>query len=157
MRIKTYNSLQKNTIFYLLLILILLTAKVTAQNDTIFFDKQLEICDKENAISYRIKPLKIKTKDALGYRIKGNDSLFVLTNHYLNGKIQFKGYSQDYDGNYLLGTPRWCQYDTNNCYEINNFNKEPIDYKIMIHNILDFLNGAPRFRWNYKLEDIDKL
>ncbi len=89
-------------------ILFLFTSKISAQNDTIFFDKDWKISNKETALYYRIKPLKIKTKDAVGYKIKNTDSLFVIKDYYLNNnKIQFQGYSQDYNGDYLVGRAKW--------------------------------------------------
>lgn len=110
---KTLNPLQKNTTACVLLILLLFTAKVTAQNDTIFFDKNWKISTKDSALYYRIKPQKINTKSAIGYRIKNSDSLFIIKDYYLNSnKIQFQGYSKDFTGEYLVGKAKW--YDENN-------------------------------------------
>lgn len=107
--VTTYNfEKKKYAIYPLITILFLLSSKVTAQNDTIFFDKKWEISTKEVAFYYRIKPLKIKTKDALGYKIKNTDSLFTINDYYLNSnKIQFQGYSKDYNGDYLVGKAKW--------------------------------------------------
>ncbi|WP_235832359.1 hypothetical protein [Flavobacterium zhairuonense] len=81
---------------------------MSAQNDTIFFNSKWKITVRDSALYYRIKPLKIKTKDAVGYKIKNIDSLFVIKDYYLStNKIQFKGYSQDYDGEYLIGKAEW--------------------------------------------------
>ncbi|MEN2489218.1 hypothetical protein AAYQ05_15575 [Flavobacterium sp. B11] len=107
--VMTYSFEKKRyAIFPLITILFLLSLKVTAQNDTIFFDKNWKTSSKEMAIYYRIKPSKIKTKDAIGYEIKNIDSLFVIKDYYLSSnKIQFKGYSKDYNGDFLIGKAEW--------------------------------------------------
>ncbi len=97
---------------FLILFFCLFFLKLSAQNDTIFFDKDWKISTKENALYYRINPLKIKTKKAIGYET-GTDSLFVIKDYYINNnKLQFKGYSIDKDANYLAGKAVW--YDENN-------------------------------------------
>lgn len=109
----TSNFDQKKFFFYCItIILFLLSLKVTAQNDTIFFDEDWKISPKETALYYRIKPLKIKTKDAVGYKIHTTDSLFIIKDYYLmNHKIQFQGYSKDQNAEYLVGKAIWYNED----------------------------------------------
>ncbi|KAF2339982.1 hypothetical protein [Flavobacterium tistrianum] len=81
---------------------------MSAQNDTIFFDKNWKTTNKGNAIYYRTKPYKIKTKDATGYKIQNTDSLFVIKDYYLdNNQLQFQGYASDFDAKYLFGKAEW--------------------------------------------------
>ncbi|QLC68001.1 hypothetical protein LPB248_08525 [Flavobacterium sp. LPB0248] len=145
---------EKHVIYPLVIILFLLSSKVIAQNDTIFFDKKWKTSTKEAAFYYRIKPSKIKTKDAIGYKIKDTDSLFVINDYYLtDNKLQFRGYSTDYDGEYLVGKAEWFS-ENNNLLDSRDFNyknynknkfefpKWPIlylDYKIATKN--QFIGG----------------
>lgn len=143
------NFEKKKYIFYsIITILFLLASKITAQNDTIFFDNNWRISSKETALYYRIKPLKIKTKDAVGYKIKNIDSLFLITDYYLNNnKIQFQGYSRDYEAKYLEGKAKWY-----------NENEDTIDTREFNYKEN---NNAPKFRipdWpilylNYSIAD----
>jgi len=129
--VMTSNFEKKKYIsYYIITILFLLTSKVKAQNDTIFFDKDWKISAKKTALYYRIKPLKIKTKDAVGYKINNIDSLFTIKDYYLNNnKIQFEGYSQDYNGNYLIGKAKW--YNENNSpIDIREFNYNENKFRI---------------------------
>ncbi|MET3027198.1 hypothetical protein ABXT06_11000 [Flavobacterium sp. UW10123] len=135
-----------------------------SQNDTIFFDKNWKTTSKETASYYRIKPYKIKTKDATGYKIKNSDSLFVINDYYLSSnKIQFKGYSKDYDAKYLAGKAEW--YSENGNLEAREFRyreekntefKVPelpifyIDYKIANKSLL---TGGLEFCLNCKNEN----
>lgn len=109
-------------IYYLLLISIILTSKCYAQNDTIFFDQNWKKSNKQLAFYYRIPSGKIKTKKALGYKIKNLDSLYTITDYYLkSNNLQFKGYSEDKEGEYLIGNAEW--YNENNILiESRNFN-----------------------------------
>lgn len=133
-RIINYKStFQNNIIYCFLTTFFLLSLAVKAQNDTIFFDKNWKITTKNEALYYRIKPFKIKTKDAIGYKIKDTDSLFVINDYYLNNnKLQFKGYSKDYDGEYLMGKAEW--YNENNklldCRDFNykNYGKSKFEF-----------------------------
>jgi hypothetical protein len=91
---------------------ILLTTKALAQNDTIFFDKNWKNTDKELAIYYRINPKKVKTKNAIGYKIAHIDSVYVINDYYFkNNKLQFHGFSKDKEGKYLLGQSKWYNED----------------------------------------------
>lgn len=130
---KTNKPLKKRAITFLSFIIILFAAKVSAQNDTVFFDKNWKITNKNEALYYRIKPFKIKTKDAVGYKIKDTDSLFVINDYYLNNnKLQFKGYSKDYNGKYLIGKAKW--YDENNTlvdssdFNYKNYDKSKFEF-----------------------------
>ncbi|MFH6992301.1 hypothetical protein [Flavobacterium sp. FlaQc-48] len=142
----SFYSLSKKEVTYCLLgILLLFSSKITAQNDTIYFDQNWKNTIKNSAVYYRINPVKIKTKNAIGYKIESVDSLYVINDYYVkNDKLQFAGYSKDKDGQYLVGKAKW--YDENNKlldsrdfnYKTNNVNKfkfpeRPIiyiDYKI---------------------------
>lgn len=135
----------QNKHYYLLLILAFFTIKSSAQNDTIYFDQNWKSTIKNSAIYYRIKPLKIKTKKAIGYNITRLDSVYVINDYYIKtNKLQFEGFSEDIKGEYLVGNAKW--YNENNTlldsrdfnYKENNkskfeFPKLPIlyvDYKI---------------------------
>lgn len=144
---KTIQLLKKRAITFLSFIIILSATKVCAQNDTIFFDKNWKITTKNEALYYRIKPFKIKTKDAVGYKIKDADSLFVINDYYLtDNKLQFKGYSKDYDGEYLVGTAIW--YNEQgitakkefNYKEKSNASEFRIPYKPIVY--IDYKNAA---------------
>ncbi|MCR4031652.1 MULTISPECIES: hypothetical protein [Flavobacterium] len=102
--------------------LFLYHSKMSAQNDTIFFDKNWKVVNKENALYYRIKPLRINTKKAVGYKIENVDSLFVIKDYYLdNNQLQFQGYSSDFDAKYLFGKAEWFNAD-GKIIDANNFN-----------------------------------
>jgi len=108
-------------LLYTFFSLFLFNSKMSAQNDTIFFDKDWKTTNQENAVYYRTKHYKIKTKDAIGYKIKNTDSLFVIKDYYSNNnKIQFKGYSKDFDANYLVGKAEW--FSKNGNVETREFN-----------------------------------
>lgn len=95
---------------------------LSAQNDTIFFDKNRKTSSKEAAFYYRVKPLKVKTKDAVGYKIKNIDSLFAIKDYYINNnQLQFKGYSSDYKAEQLFGKAEWFNKD-GKMIDANNFN-----------------------------------
>jgi len=133
-------NFQKKT-YYILIVLLLIAINTSAQNDTLYFDQSWKNTNKELAIYYRIKPLKIKTKEAIGYKIKNTDSVYSIKDYHLkNNKLQFEGFSTDPEGQYLVGKSKW--YDENNAVvdsrDFNNktkheFPKWPIlfvDYKI---------------------------
>lgn len=108
-----YSLSKREVAYYFLGLLFLFSSKITAQNDTLFFDQNWKASKKEAALYYRIKPLKIKTKDAIGYKLESTDSLYVINDYYVkNDKLQFEGYSKDRDGEYLVGKAKW--YDENN-------------------------------------------
>lgn len=143
---KSFYSLSKRDItYYFLAIIFLFSSKILAQNDTIYFDQNWKNTNKETALYYRITPSKIKTKNAIGYKLESIDSVYIINDYYLkNDKLQFEGYSKDKDGKYLVGKAKW--YDENNKlldsrdfnYKTNNKNKFEfpewpilyLDYKI---------------------------
>lgn len=95
-------------LYYFIIAFISLSTKALAQNDTISFDKNWKNKNKESALYYRIKPIKIKTKNAIGYKITNIDSVYVINDYYLKSdKIQFQGYSEDKEGKYLVGKAKW--------------------------------------------------
>ncbi|WP_428230237.1 hypothetical protein [Flavobacterium sp.] len=119
----SFCSLSKKEVTYCLFaILLLFSSKITAQNDTIYFDQNWKNTIKNSAVYYRINPVKIKTKNAIGYKIESVDSVYVINDHYIkNNKLQFEGYSKDKDGQYLIGKAKW--YDENNTLlESRDFN-----------------------------------
>jgi len=139
-----------NSRYLLLAILFLLSSKISAQNDTLFFDKNWKVIAKENAIYYRIKPQKIKTKKAVGYKIENVDSLYVIKDYYFNNKqLQFQGYSSDYDAKYLFGKAEWFN-DEGKMIDANNFN-----YNKKKNSKFDFLDSEliPIFYVDYKIAD----
>lgn len=93
-----------------------------AQKDTIYFDYCWKNCPKEQAIYYRIPSEKIETKKAVGYHIRNIDSVYCIKDYYLkNHKLQFQGYSQDKEGQELIGISTW--YDENETLlSTQNFN-----------------------------------
>ncbi|MCV9927273.1 hypothetical protein OIU83_06395 [Flavobacterium sp. LS1R49] len=104
----TYNFFKRNNIYYLLAIFVLFASRISAQNDTIFFDQNWKNTSRESAIYYRIKPIKIKTKNAIGYKITSIDSVYIINDYYLkSNKLQFEGYSKDKEGEYLVGKAKW--------------------------------------------------
>lgn len=106
------NRLRNKVINFSFIVLFLFSFKVSAQNDTIYFDQNWKTSNKETALYFRIKPLKIKTKNAVGYKIKDIDSLYIIHDYYLkNNKLQFEGYATDQDGEYLSGTAKWYKED----------------------------------------------
>ena len=94
--------------YYFIISFILLSPKAVAQNDTIYFDINWKNTNKESALYYRIKPVKIKTKNAIGHKINNIDSVYVINDYYLKSdKIQFQGYSEDKEGKYLVSKAKW--------------------------------------------------
>lgn len=139
----------KATVFYIL-IAVLCSFKITAQNDTLYFNPKWKNTSKDSAVYYRIKPYKVKTKDAVGYKIKNTDSLFVIKDYYMStNKLQFQGYSKDFDANYLVGKAEWFSENGNLETREFNYRKEKntgfkipespifyIDYKIANKSLL---------------------
>lgn len=115
--------------YYFIIALILFSTKALAENDTIYFDKNWKNTIKESALYYRIKPIKIKTKKAIGYKIAQIDSVYLLNDYYLkNHKLQFQGFSEDKEGKHLVGQSKWYDEDENLIqstdynYKLNNSN-----------------------------------
>ena len=107
-----YFSSQKNTLYYLLALLFLFSSRLAAQSDTIFFNSKWKATVKDSAVYYRLKPIKIKTKKAIGRKIEYVDSLYVIKDYYIkNNTLQFEGYSKDIDGNYNAGKAKWYNED----------------------------------------------
>lgn len=126
----------------------MLLAPLSAQNDTIFFDKNWKTSNREIAFYYRIKPLKVKTKDAIGYKIKNIDSLFVIKDYYLiNNQLQFQGYSSDYKAEQLFGRAEWFNKD-GKMIDSNNF-----DYKKNTNNSKFKIPEWPIIYLNYSIAD----
>lgn len=122
MLLKKYPYLFLKNNLYFLIALILFSSKISAQNDTLFFDQNWKKCNKELALYYRIKPIKIKTKEAVGYKIKDIDSLYVINDYFLkSNKLQFQGHSIDPEAQYLVGNAKWYN-ENNNETESSNFN-----------------------------------
>lgn len=114
-------------LFFYIMAFILLTTKALAQNDTIYFDKNWKNTNKESALYYRIKPKKIKTKNAIGYKISNIDSVYAINDYYLkSNKIQFVGYSKDKEGKYLVSKANW--------YNENGILAESTDFNYKYNN-----------------------
>ncbi|WP_316635452.1 hypothetical protein [uncultured Flavobacterium sp.] len=132
-KIYLHFLIQEKILYCLFAVLFLSSFRLTAQKDTIFFDKNWKTTDKKTALYYRIKPLKVKTKNAIGYKIKDTDSLFVIKDYYLNSnKIQFEGYSKDREGEYLVGKAKW-YHESDSKSDTRDFNYNPN-------------NNSPKFR-----------
>lgn len=88
----------------------LFSVKITAQNDTIFVDKNLKNTPKESAVYYRIKE---KNNIAEHSSFESNKrSLHAINYYYVkSNKPYFEGYSTDENGKHLTGNARW--YDEN--------------------------------------------
>jgi hypothetical protein len=112
---------QKKTILFTFSILFL-SFNSFAQEDTTYFDVNWKVCSKETATFYRLKPKRIKTKEAIGYKIEGTDSLYTIKDYYTkNNKLQFEGYSFDNSGESLVGKSKW--YDENGQFsDTQNYN-----------------------------------
>jgi hypothetical protein len=139
--IKKSSLYFQKKIYFILLILFLHRINASAQNDTLYFDQSWKNTSKELAAYYRIKPLKIKTREALSYKIKDIDSVYSIKDYYSNNnKLQFEGFSTDPEGEYLVGKSKW--YDENSIVvdsrDFNNKTKHElpkwpilfVDYKI---------------------------
>lgn len=121
-----------------------LSFNLFAQKDTTYFDVNWKACSKEIAAFYRLKPKKLKTKEAIGYKIEGTDSLYTIKDYYTkNNKLQFEGYSFDNSGESLVGKSKW--YDKNGQFlDTQNYNhKERHTSKI--------LDWQPIFYINYSI------
>lgn len=114
---------------------------VYSQQDTIYFNHNWRICTKDSAQFYRLPPLKIETKTALGYKIRGVDSLYVIRDFYKSNTIQMSGFSYDKDAKFLVGEIYWYRedksllnYENRNANKAKTINIEPIVY-------LEYLNS----------------
>ncbi|MCV9931424.1 hypothetical protein OIU80_03955 [Flavobacterium sp. LS1R47] len=123
-----HTFIKKINAYSFLIVFILFASKVSAQNDTIYFDQNWKKSNKETALYYRIKPIKIKTKSAVGYKITNTDSLYVINDYYLkSNKIQFQGYSKDSEGEYLVGNAKWYN-ENDDKSETRVFDYKPNNY-----------------------------
>jgi hypothetical protein len=117
-----------------------------AQKDTTYFDVNWKECVKEQSMYYRIHPKKIKTKEAVGYKIEGVDSLYVIEDFYVNtNKLQFKGFALDKNAQSLVGNSNWySENDSVSDFRDFNYNKKQAhQYKI--------LDWQPIFYVNYSI------
>jgi hypothetical protein len=134
---------QKKTILFTFSILFL-SFNSFAQEDTTYFDVNWKVCSKETAAFYRLKPKKIKTKEAIGYKIEGTDSLYTIKDYYTkNNKLQFEGYSFDNSGESLVGKSKW--YDENGQFS------DTQNYNYKEKNTSKLLNCQPIFYINYSI------
>lgn len=116
------NSLRNNIISFSLIVFFLFSLKVSAQNDTIFFDQNWKKATKDAALYYRIKPLQNKDKPSCSFQSRKYSSLYIINDYYLkNNKLQFEGYSTDPDGEYLSGPAKWYNED-GSLIEFRDFN-----------------------------------
>ena len=116
-----YFLTKKKMALYFLIFLFLFSSKITAQKDTIFFDKYWNRePNKEFAVYYRISEKEIKAEDALGYSVKKNSStiaftLFAIKDYYAtNNQLQFQGYlTGQYNRNEYsaIGEAKWYSED----------------------------------------------
>ncbi|EJG00847.1 hypothetical protein [Flavobacterium sp. F52] len=116
-------SLAKTKNIHYLVILFLFSSKLSAQNDTIYFNSEWKTTVKDSAIYYRLKPVKIKTRKAIGRKIPYIDSLYVIKDYYVkNNALQFEGYTKDVEGNDNVGKAKWFKEDGTVLYS-RDFNK----------------------------------
>ncbi|MFH6965482.1 hypothetical protein [Flavobacterium sp. FlaQc-28] len=92
--------------YIIISIILLFSVKITAQNDTIFVDKNLKNTPKESAVYYRIKE---KNNIAEHSSFESNKrSLHAINYYYVkSNKPYFEGYSTDENGKHLTGNARW--------------------------------------------------
>ncbi|AWK07380.1 hypothetical protein HYN56_07940 [Flavobacterium crocinum] len=118
-----FSLFKTQNIYSLIAVLFLFTPKLSAQNDTIFFNSNWKIITKDSAVYYRIKPVKIKTKKAIGRKIPDIDSLYIIKDYYVKNNIrQFEGYTKDAEGNNNVGKAKWYKEDGTVMYS-RDFNK----------------------------------
>lgn len=142
-KIKLFLVLKKKSLLFAFTCLFI-CYNSSAQTDTIYFDVNWKKCAKELAIYYRIQPKKIKTKEAVGYKIDGVDSLYVIEDYYIqNNKLQYKGYSKDNIGQELVGNSTW--FDKNQTL----LNTQNYNYKEKYTSKL--LDWQPIFYINYSI------
>ncbi|MDA6072176.1 hypothetical protein NJT12_21340 [Flavobacterium sp. AC] len=115
MQTNKINNLRRNiTINFLLITILLISSKISAQNDTIFFDQNWKKTNKETALYYRIKPLQNKDKPGCWLQSKKYRSLYIIKDYYLkDNTLQFEGYSKDPEGEHLIGNAKWFSEDGN--------------------------------------------
>jgi hypothetical protein len=88
-------------------ILFLSCSKLMAQDSICYFNKNWEKTSKDDALFYRLKPLKLKAKDILGSKVKV-DSIFLIKDYYIeNDSLQFQGYALDREAKHLIGNAVW--------------------------------------------------
>ena len=136
---------QKKMVLYFLIFAFLFSSKITAQNDTIFFDKQWNReSKKELAVYYRISDKEIKTEDALNYTPKKND--YIKNNQlqfqgYLTGKYRLNEYSS-------IGEAKWYSEDG---HLIQSKNTSPREYRKKLMGPVKF----PSERNSFSKESVD--
>lgn len=134
---------------------------VYCQKDTIYFNHNWNICTKDVAEFYRLPPIKIKTKTALGYSIKGLDSVYVIQDYFKSNILQMKGFSYDKDAKHLVGEVFWYKEDkTLLNYENRNPQKksknisiEPILYLEYLNSIRNQFSGGVEIYLSCKHDD----
>lgn len=145
---KTFNLLwlqikKKNT---LTTIILLICNYLQAQTDTIYFDTNWKKNTQELATYYRIPPVKIKTKEAVGFKIKNIDSVYSIKDYYLKShKLQYAGHSKDIAGLESVGYSQW--FDENGNI-INSYNNS---YLYKSTSKLSLLDWKPIFYINYSI------
>lgn len=149
---------QKKMVLHFLIFAFLFSSKITAQNDTIFFDKYWNReSKKELAVYYRISDKEIKTEDALNYTPKKNDyiipsEIFPVKDYYIkNNQLQFQGYLT---GKYSLneyssiGEAKWYSEDG---HLIQSKNTSPREYRKKLMGPVKF----PSERNSFSKESVD--
>lgn len=149
---------QKKMVLHFLIFAFLFSSKITAQNDTIFFDNYWNRePKKELAVYYRISDKEIKTEDALNYTSKKNDyvipsNIFPVKDYYIkNNQLQFQGYLT---GKYSLneysaiGEAKWYSEDG---HLIQSKNTSPREYRKKLMKSVKF----PSERNSFYKESID--
>jgi len=154
--INHHFSFKKDIVYYFLIILFLCSSRITAQNDTIFFDKYWNRKPKkELAAYYRISGKEIKTEDVLVYTPKKNDyiipsHIFPVKDYYIkNNQLQFQGYLT---GKYSLnkhssiGDAKWYSQDGN---LIKSKNISPREYRKDLMKPIKFPSERNSFNKEY--------
>ena len=144
-KIKQFWILEKRS-FLFLFTFFFFCFNSSAQTDTISFGSNWKNCSKELAVYYRIQPKKVKTKEAIGYRINGIDSLYSIEDYYLkNNKLQFQGYTKDQQTQEFVGNSKW--FDENGVL----VNAQNNNYKSIYKKTSKLLGWQPIFYINYSI------
>lgn len=129
----SYYVYKNRFCYFIIATFILFSTHLTAQTDTIFFNSKWKTTTKDSAVYYRIKPIKIKTKKAIGHKIQYVDSLYLMKDYYVkNNALQFEGYTKNSEGNNNVGKAKWFNEDGSLSYS-RDFNKPaPSTFRVPI-------------------------
>lgn len=73
---------KQNSFYFILFFLFLFSGSKVVAQESIYINKNWKKTNKDSACFYRPKPLKFKTKDVLGFKVKNIDSIFQIKDYY---------------------------------------------------------------------------